>query len=275
MKRLFIISVLSVFTLFSFAQSNIKTNVRLIRNATLTIDYAGHKILVDPMFAPKGAIGSITGKAESPMADLAMPVESITQGIDLILLTHNHPDHFDKYAREALDKSVKFFNQPADKELPIKEGFKNAETLEHSTTWGGITITRTKAQHGSGRILQAMGEGSGFVLQASNLPTIYIVGDAIWTEEIYQNIVKYKPDYIIVNSGGAVMPGFEATPIIMDAEQTMSLIQESGNAKIIAVHMDIIDHCHTTRAVLKQKAKEFNINKNKLIIPDDGEVIAL
>lgn len=71
------------------------------------------------------------------------------------------------------------------------------------------------------------------------------------------------------------MPGFDATPIIMDADQAMSLIQESGNAKIIAVHMDVIGHCYTTRGILKVKAKEFNIGSDKLIIPTDGEIVDL
>lgn len=85
----------------------------------------------------------------------------------------------------------------------------------------------------------------------------------------------HKPGYIILNSGGAAMPGFDATPIIMDADQAMSLIQESGNAKIIAVHMDVIDHCYTTRGILKVKAKEFNIGSDKLRIPADGEIVDL
>ncbi|MGL4909069.1 MAG: MBL fold metallo-hydrolase, partial [Bacteroidales bacterium] len=73
----------------------------------------------------------------------------------------------------------------------------------------------------------------------------------------------------------ALFSNFEATPIIMDDIQTMALIQESGNAKVIAVHMDAIDHCLTTRIKLKKKAVEFNVAKEKLLIPSDGEVIRL
>lgn len=277
MKRILLVSFLSIFTLASFAQNSgqKKPNVRLIRNATIVINYAGHKILVDPMFTPKGALGSIAGKLESPTVDLPMAIGEITENVNLILLTHNHPDHIDKYATDALDKSIKFFVQPEDKQLPVQAGFSNAEAINKSVNWQGISITRTIAEHGTGRVLKEMGPGSGYVLQAANQPTIYIVGDAVWTQEIYQNIATYKPDYIILNSGGAAMPGFEATPIIMDADQAMSLIQESGSAKVIAVHMDAIDHCHTTREVLKAKAKEYNIGSDKLITPADGEVIEL
>lgn len=100
--------------------------------------------------------------------------------------------------------------------------------------------------------------------------------NAVWTQGIANNIGRYNPDYIVVNSGGAVMPGgYDATPIIMDERQVMALIQESGDAKIIAVHMDAVDHCLTTRAVLRNEAKKMNIGNDKLLIPEDGEIISL
>ncbi|ALL07088.1 hypothetical protein AQ505_17315 [Pedobacter sp. PACM 27299] len=58
-----------------------------------------------------------------------------------------------------------------------------------------------------------MGKTSGFVLTAKNQPTIYIMGDAIWTEQIRKNIDRIKPDFIIVISGGARIQGFEELPI--------------------------------------------------------------
>lgn len=55
----------------------------------------------------------------------------------------------------------------------------------------------------------------------------------------------------------------------------MSLKQESNNAKVIAIHMNAIDHCRTTKAILKAKAQESNVTEGKLLIPQDGEVIVL
>ncbi len=37
----------------------------------------------------------------------------------------------------------------------------------------------------------------------------------------------------------------------MQEEQAIALITESGNAKVIAVHMEALDHCRTTRASLR------------------------
>lgn len=38
-----------------------ESQIQLVRNATLLIDYAGHHILLDPMLSPKGALGSVRG----------------------------------------------------------------------------------------------------------------------------------------------------------------------------------------------------------------------
>lgn len=277
MKKVIVAFALTLSSVFSFGQtkSDTKPTVQLVRNATLVIDYAGKKILVDPMLSPKGAIDSWAGIQKNPTVELTIPVEEIVKDIDLVIVTHTHEDHFDKPASSTLNKSVELIMQPADKEFFKKEGFINATVVEGQKVWNGITINRVEGKHGSGKVLEMMGKTSGFVLQAKNQPTVYIVGDTIWNEDIKKDIEKFKPDYIIVNSGGALIKGFGDTPIIMNEMQTMALVAASGKAKVIAVHMNALDHCFTTRAILKKKAAELKIGKDKLIIPEDGEKLIL
>jgi hypothetical protein len=58
----------------------------------------------------------------------------------------------------------------------------------------------------------------------------------------------------------------------MDEKQTMALIAASGKAKVIAVHMDALDHCRTTRLSLGKAADKNQIPKEKLIILKDLEI---
>lgn len=277
MKKGLLLLAISVSGTLSHGQANTATKsaIQLVRNATLLIEYGGKKILVDPMLSPKGAIESWAGVERNPTIELKMPVEDILKDVDLVIVTHTHEDHFDRVARKTIDKSVELMIQPADKDFFEKEGFGSATVIDDSKIWNGVTIHRLDGEHGSGEVLEMMGKTSGFVLMAKNQPTIYIVGDAIWTADIKKNIKKFKPDYIVVNSGGALIKGFENTPIIMNEAQTMTLIGESGKAKVIAVHMDALDHCRTTRSSLRKKADELKISKDKLIIPQDAEVITL
>lgn len=57
-----------------------ETSVRLVRNATLKIRYAGHTVLIDPFFADKGTIQSALGVNKSPRVHLTMPIDEITEG---------------------------------------------------------------------------------------------------------------------------------------------------------------------------------------------------
>ncbi|WP_228466028.1 MBL fold metallo-hydrolase [Chryseobacterium balustinum] len=190
---------LTLSSALSFGQikSDTKPTVQLIRNATLVIDYAGKKILVDPMLSPKGAIDSWAGIQKNPTVELTMPVEDIVRDVDLVIVTHTHEDHFDKPASSTLNKSVALIMQPADKEFFKKEGFMNATVVEDQKVWNGINIHRVEGKHGSGKVLEMMGKTSGFVLQAANQPTVYIVGDTIWNEDI-KKILKNSNRIILL-----------------------------------------------------------------------------
>ena len=248
-------------------------DLQLIRNATIKIKYAGKTILVDPMFSAKNSFESFAGIEKNPTVDLTMSIDTILENIDFVIVTHTHLDHFDPLASEKLPKNLKLFCQPADKVFMKKANFVHTEVVETATTFENITLTRTGGKHGSGEILAQMGEVSGFILQADNEPTLYIVGDTIWLKEIENTITTFKPQIIVTNSGGAIMPGYENNPIIMNEEQTILLSQYSNNAKVIAVHLESLDHCSVTRNSLRQKATEQGIDENRLIIPADGQVV--
>ena len=248
---------------------------QLLRNATFIVDYNGTKFLFDPMFAKKGGHFSITGKLVSPLVDLPIAVEEILNNTDAVVVTHTHFDHFDVFAADTLNKDIPVIHKAADKQFLTDNNFTNLTEIEDTLVYKNTTIISTYAQHGTGEILAAMGEVSGFILKAENQPTIYIVGDSVWTQDVYNNIKKHEPDYIVVNAGGALVPNFENTPIIMDEYQVMSVVQEAKDAKVIAIHMDAIDHCFTTREVLKVMATKNNISNEKLLIPNDGETLEL
>ncbi len=257
---------------------NEKAIIRLVRSATLKINYAGHTILVDPVFADKGTLQSALGVYKSPRVHLVMPISEITEGVDMVLLTHNHIDHYEPSVKQHLPKDIPFYTQPQDKETLVQDGFTNVEAIEKSKTIGNLTIHRTTGHHGFGQIGQMMGPVSGYVLMAEELPTIYIMGDCKWEPCILETVEKYRPDYIVVNSGGAVFPEFSKTDgcITPDEQEVMAMLDTlPAQIKLIAVHMDAIDHCQTTREILRNEARHHGVDMNRLIMPGDGESITL
>lgn len=247
--------------------------IQLIRNATMKIAYRDRVILTDPMLSPKDAIKSFAGIARNPTVELPLAMEEILKGVEMVLISHNHPDHFDEAAEEALPKTIPVFCQPGDEKKMTGKGFQSVIPIEQSHTWEGITITRTEGKHGKGKILERMGTVSGFVLQADNEPTVYWAGDSIWCDAVKKSIQTFKPDIIITHSGGATIPDFE--PIIMDVDQTLRVLNASPkNAAVVAIHMEALDHCGVSREELRRMADNKNTASSRLMIPDDGETIS-
>ena len=196
--------------------------IQLIRNATLRITYGDHVFLADPYFAPKHSQEPLIEKSRNPVVDLPLPAETILAGIEMALISHLHPDHFDSLAQELLSKNTRVYCQPGD-ERQIKEaGFLNVAAIDESVDWNGVNISRTPGQHGNEAWAAQMGDVSGFVFRAANELTIYWTGDTIWYEPVQKTILKWDPDIIITHSSGA---SFEAgNPIIMDAGQRLDLL---------------------------------------------------
>ena len=249
--------------------------IQLIRNATIKIEYAGKTFLTDPMLSPKESFMSFVepNVNKNPTVDLPMSNQEILNGVHAVLVTHAHPDHFDPVAIQQINKDLPLFYQPFDEKTITESAFKNARKVETAINWEGINIIRTGGKHGKGEVLQVMGEVSGFVLKAENYPTVYLIGDCIWDDEIKNNIAKYNPDIIITHSGGALFQG--NSQILMDAEETIKVVESTNSAKVIAIHMESLDHCPVTRNQLRELANSKNISKDRLIIPEDGKIIEL
>ena len=245
--------------------------LQLIRNATMKLNYGGRTILTDPLLAGKYAYETFIGRSPNPLEDLTVSIEEIISGVELCIVSHLHIDHFDPKAQEVLPKDLKIICQPGDEPMIESTGFKDVTPLEGQTTWNGIEITRVPGQHGVGTWIEAMGKVSGFIFKAEGEPTIYWAGDTVWYDEVKKIITEYNPDIIITHSSGAKLGNSE--PIVMDGAQTIEVCKFAPEAKVIAVHMESLDHYKTTREGLRKTAEMNNVNPENLLIPLDGEVM--
>jgi L-ascorbate metabolism protein UlaG (beta-lactamase superfamily) len=247
--------------------------IRLLRNATQRVSYAGVSWLLDPYLAPRFSRPSFTGASPNPLVELPCSPEEAIAGIDAAIVSHLHSDHFDPLARGLLPKAVPLFCQPWDREEIAKEGFTNLRPVEQSVRWREVTITRVPGRHGSGQVLEEMGRTSGFVLQAAGEPTVYWVGDSVWCEEVARTIARFDPQVIVTHSCGAVWG--EGVLIVMDAAQTLEVCQAAPRSTVIAIHMEALDHATVSRRELRERAEAGGIPPWRLRIPRDGEEIEL
>lgn len=245
--------------------------LQLIRNATLRLTYHGHRFIIDPYLAPKHSLRSYTGKSLNPLVDLPLSIEEILEGMEMALISHLHSDHFDSVAYERVNKHLPIFCQPGDEGAIKNRGFVEVTPIDTDLTWNGISITRTTGRHGTGETAFNMGNVSGFILRAANEPSVYWAGDTIFYEPVQQAITENQPDVIVVHASGALW-GDDPNPIVMDAAQTIAVCQLAPAAKVIATHLESLDHGQVSREDLRHAAQDAGVQN--LLIPLDGEILS-
>lgn len=248
-------------------------DIQLIRNATIVLDYAGKKFLIDPMLADRGAYppfpNSPRQDQNNPLVSLPTSVDSIIQNVDAVIATHLHSDHWDDAAKKALSKDIKIFAQNEDDAKEIRNaGFQNVDVLREDTVFEGIQLIKTKGQHGRGEILKIAGLVCGIVLKHPTEKTSYIAGDTVWYEAVQEVIGTHIPEIIVVNAGDNQF--FEGGSVVMAKTDVHEVYKAAPNAKIIAVHMEAINHWALSREELKKFINEKGITHN-VLVPDDGE----
>lgn len=244
--------------------------LRLFRNATLKLDYAGRTVLIDPYLAPKHSLPSFTGRSPNPMVELPAPIEEILAGVELVVVSHLHTDHFDGVAKERVPKDLPLICRPGDETKILEAGFTDVRPLLDVFDWNGLVFTRREGSHGLGPVVEKMGPVMGFTLAAQGEPKIYWAGDTVLYPPVTRTIAETKPDIIVTHSCGAKWDG---DLIVMDAEQTLATVELASQATIVATHMEALDHATTTRADLRAAVQARGIGAGRLRIPDDGETL--
>ena len=252
-----------------------------VRSATIIVEYNNTKFLVDPWLMPKdympGFDVAINSDVRQPRVELPFGIEKIVD-VDAVIITHIHPDHWDEFAENALDKNIKVFVQSIiDKDYVITKGFTNVEIIQESgTEYNGITQYKTGTQHGKREIIKPLCDSIGLpydamgvVFKSNDEKTLYIAGDTIWCEEVKAALEKYSPDVIVVNACAATVLNGER--LIMNIDDVKEVLQHAPNSTVIASHMDTVSHLSVTRNDLKGFKNKNNIDN--LLIPEDGEII--
>ncbi len=256
--------------------------VQQIRNATARIDYAGKTFLLDPFLARKGAYpgfpGTFNSQLRNPLVELPMPAGDIMKGVDAVIVSHTHLDHWDGGNHQFIPKAIPLFVQDeADARLIRSQGYTNVRILGDDTLFEGVQLSKTGGQHGTDdmyankQLAAGLGKAMGIVFQAPSAKTVYVVGDSIWRSEVDQALARFKPDVILLNAGDARMVGFTGS-IIMGKDDVLHAAQRMPNATIVATHMDAINHMTLSREELKEHVRQHGI-QDRVRIPSDGDIL--
>jgi L-ascorbate metabolism protein UlaG (beta-lactamase superfamily) len=196
----------------------------------------------------------------------------IVEGLDAVLVTHLHRDHFDADAAELLPRDTTIITQPDSAPILRWMGFR--AVLETATAAiGGVRVTRTGARHTlDPDLTEVLGPTCGFALEVPGQPRLLVAGDCVWCDQLAAAVRDHRPDVIVVNAGAARIGG--SMPISMTAEDVIRTAQAAPRAAVIAVHLEALSHSPMRRQELRSKLRAVDLER-RVFVPDDGETLDL
>ena len=258
-----------------------------IRNATFVIESGTNHILIDPMLSEQGTLPPFAyfrhKLMRNPLVPLPDNASVILDKVTLCLVTHSqkfgielltHTDHFDKPGRSFLQKNnIPVVCRKQDAVYMNKNRIHVESKLDYwqAEEFLGGKITAIPAKHGHSWMHNLMANGAGFFLELPDEPSIYISGDTVYTDDVNRALTELKPDIAVVAAGSASLD--LGGPILMPLKEIITFIQKAPD-KVIANHMESLNHCPTTRSILRQELGKENL-LSKTFIPNDGETLTI
>jgi len=190
-------------------------------HSSLLIHMDGYRILTDPVYEAKiSPVGPTRFNEEMPLD----PADLIN--IDVVVISHNHYDHLNKYSIQTIHQEVTRFVVPLGVGAQLEKWGVSREKITELDWWDSyefdekLTITSTPSQHFSGRGLTDRNKTlwTSYVIATLD-HNIYFSGDSGYFDGFKTIGEKYGPFDIAFLECGAYNP--EWAFVHMFPEQTV------------------------------------------------------
>ena len=220
-------------------------SLTFIGTATTILRLGSFTLLTDPNFLHKGQRAYLgKGLWSRRLTEPAMQPADLP-ALDAVLLSHLHGDHFDRVAREGLDRSQPIVTtKPAARRLSDwgfeTRGLDTWETETLTRDGETLTIEALPAIHARGVMGALLPPVMGSLLEhrvdGEVTRRIYISGDTLTGEHISE-IGRRHPDIdvAVVHLGGTRVLLHTVT---MDAEQGVDFLRRIRPGRAVPVHYD-------------------------------------
>lgn len=180
-------------------------NVTWLGHSTTLININGYKIITDPVLEMSASIFGPT------RYNCSIPVETDSlKQIDVVLISHNHYDHLNKYSIKLLNEETKLFIVPLKVGELLMDWGVDKEKIIELDWWEeysydeNLTLTATPSQHFSGRGLFDRDKTlwASYVVRTPN-NRIFFSGDGGYSESFKEIGNEYGPFDLTIMECGA------------------------------------------------------------------------
>jgi L-ascorbate metabolism protein UlaG (beta-lactamase superfamily) len=222
------------------------------------------RFLMDPMYQKKGRFLPVPSSFNfrwNPIKEFPGPPPEVTDR-DILLITHHHFDHFDKIASKKIDKQIRVVTPWNGVKRLRRRGFVNILSLRpgESIIVDNIEIEATPVRHSERFPGLLYKPGMGYLLKAPE-KTVYISGDTVLFDGLYEHLMNSKIHLAILYGGGARIPFLGRHTFSHD--EVLQLQQAIQPDLTVVTHLDCLNHC-------REKSRELKARIEKL--PGDGEL---
>ncbi len=261
-------------------------SLTFIGTATTLLRCAGLTILTDPNFLHRGQRAYLGyGLWSKRLTEPAMTPAELP-GLDAVVLSHLHGDHWDRVARRGLDRSLPIVTTPAAaRTLQSRQRFRRAtglQTWEHHTLLGAggatLRVTALPGIHAPRPVSRLLPPVMGSLLEFAEpsgevVRRIYLSGDTLPFEGI-RTIREHigEVDRAVLHLGGTTLPG--GLVVTMDGRMGADVLETIAPRRATPIH---VDDYTVFRSPLSDFVQRFAARGTSSVLrcPRRGETVSL
>jgi L-ascorbate metabolism protein UlaG (beta-lactamase superfamily) len=223
--------------------------IQFVGTATTIIRVGAFSVMTDPNLLHRGQRAYLGHGLSSRRLTEPVYDPDVLAGLDAVVLSHLHGDHFDRQARRQLDRQLPIVTTPhASRRLQGWHGFSRAVGLRtwtsHTLTKAGetLTVTAMPGRHGPGAFQALLPPVMGSMLEFGAADgevrhRLYISGDTLLYDDLRQIPQRYPEiPTAVLHLGTTTLPG--GLVVTMDHRQGCDLIELLDPAHVVPIHLD-------------------------------------
>jgi len=218
---------------YNYLSGSSQNSISFAGHASIVIQLDGSTIMTDPFFSDRAIV-----KKE---VRIDFDFDKVPNGA-VVLISHSHPDHLDKYSAKVLAKKNTVFIVPLGlKKFLSKMGVEKIYELDwwQSADINGIKYTLLPSQHTSSRLGQFFNRTlwGSYIIEGSK--TILFSGDGGYFMGFREFGKKYSIDYALVGVGPYHPRWFQAYRH-MSIDEFFRVVDATKAKIAIPMHIGII-----------------------------------